>query len=93
MMRGGDARQFDEPSSVYETWDVMTDPRQQAEQSVTPDLSEHSSGDESPCPSLEEMDDRTLAALYAEFADEDRALANAGLTDYASVLSAVDEEA
>ena len=31
-------------------------------------------------------DDTTLAALYAEFADEDRELAEAGMEEYAALL-------
>ncbi|HEX8070354.1 MAG TPA: hypothetical protein VF546_10410 [Pyrinomonadaceae bacterium] len=36
------------------------------------------------------LDDAQLAALYGEFADEDRELAEAGLEDYAADLQAED---
>ena len=39
------------------------------------------------------VDEKMLAQLYAEFADEDRALANAGLADYTRMLSSEDTEA
>lgn len=35
-------------------------------------------------------DDRRLAALYAEFAEEDRALAEEGMEEYAQSLAAED---
>ena len=41
---------------------------------------------------LHEIDEQTLAQLYSEFAEEDRALANAGLSEYARTLAAADEE-
>lgn len=37
-------------------------------------------------------DDETLAELYAEFAEEDRALAEEGIEDYAQALSAEDAQ-
>jgi hypothetical protein len=37
------------------------------------------------------IDEQMLAQLYAEFAEEDRALANAGLKDYALLLSHEDK--
>lgn len=36
------------------------------------------------------LDDAQLAALYAEFADEDRELAEEGMEDYAHALAAED---
>jgi hypothetical protein len=42
--------------------------------------------------SLDELDDETLGELYASVADEDRALANTGLADYARMLTCVDKE-
>ncbi len=36
------------------------------------------------------VDEQVLAQLYAEFAEEDRALANAGLADYARMLAVED---
>ena len=38
------------------------------------------------------VDESQLAALYAEFADEDRELAEAGLADYESLLVGEDEQ-
>jgi hypothetical protein len=38
------------------------------------------------------IDEKMLAQLYAEFAEEDRALANAGLADYARMLAVEDAE-
>ncbi len=38
------------------------------------------------------IDEKMLAQLYVEFAEEDRALANAGLADYARMLAAEDAE-
>ena len=35
-------------------------------------------------------EDATMAALYAEFAEEDRALAEAGMSDYAAGLARED---
>ena len=37
-----------------------------------------------------DVDESELAALYAEFADEDRELAEVGLTEYASNLESED---
>jgi hypothetical protein len=37
--------------------------------------------------SLDEIDEQTLTALYEEFADEDRALTNQGLAEYAAAIS------
>ena len=37
-----------------------------------------------------EWDDAKIAALYAEFAEEDRALAEAGMSDYAEGLARED---
>ena len=37
-----------------------------------------------------EWDDTKMAALYAEFADEDRALAEASMSDYAAGLARED---
>lgn len=37
-------------------------------------------------------DEQAFAALFAECADEDRALANAGVADYARLLLAEDEQ-
>lgn len=39
---------------------------------------------------VQEWDDAELSALYAEFADEDRVLAEAGLSDYAAGLAKED---
>jgi hypothetical protein len=39
---------------------------------------------------LDELDDGQLKALYAEFAYEDRMLAEAGMDDYAQQLAAED---
>jgi hypothetical protein len=36
------------------------------------------------------VDEKSLTQLYAEFAEEDRALANAGMADYARLLAAED---
>ncbi len=41
-----------------------------------------------PAPNV--MDERMLMQLYAEFAEEDRELANAGLADYAHSLAVED---
>ena len=38
------------------------------------------------------MDEAQLAALYAEFAEEDRELAEEGISDYASTLAKEDTE-
>jgi len=38
------------------------------------------------------LDETELAALYAEFAEEDRALAESGMADYANGLAAEDTE-
>ena len=42
-------------------------------------------------PSLRELDEEMVVQLYAEFADEDRALANAGLPEYTRGLAALDQ--
>ena len=39
---------------------------------------------------LDELDDAQLSALYAEFAHEDRMLAEAGMAEYAQQLAAED---
>jgi hypothetical protein len=39
------------------------------------------------------VDEQTLVQLYAEFAEEDRALANVGLADYARLLADEDKGA
>jgi hypothetical protein len=37
------------------------------------------------------LDSTQMANLFAEFADEDRALANAGMSDYAAILQQEDQ--
>lgn len=39
-----------------------------------------------------DYDEQQLATLYGEFAEEDRALAEEGITDYASALTTEDAE-
>ena len=39
-----------------------------------------------------DYDERQLAALYGEFGEEDRALAEEGITDYATALTKEDAE-
>ena len=70
----------------------MTDARRQADQSLTSSVSENDSPENCSRPSIDEFDEQALADLFAEFADEDRALANLGLADYAGVLSSLDKE-
>jgi hypothetical protein len=70
----------------------MTDARKHTNQSSNVDEPEcdslaHCSGNV-----LDELDEQTLAALYEEFADDERALANQGLAEYVAALSALDQE-
>jgi hypothetical protein len=83
---------LDETGSVYETWVVMADARKQADQSPNVEEPEHEPLAQCSGNSLDELDEHALAALYEEFADEDRALANQGLVEYAAALSALDQE-
>jgi hypothetical protein len=70
----------------------MADAQKKADQSAHVDEPGHDSSAHCSDNSLDELDEQTLAALYEEVADEDRALANQGLAEYAAALSALDQE-
>jgi hypothetical protein len=70
----------------------MADVRKQADQSAHVDEPGHESLAHCSGVSLDELDEETLAALYEAFADEDRALANQGLAEYAAAFSGLDQE-
>ena len=70
----------------------MADARKHADQSPNVDEPKYEYLAQCSDNSLDELDEQTLAALYEEVADEDRALANQGLAEYAAALSALDRE-
>jgi hypothetical protein len=70
----------------------MADRRRKAARTTPPARTEYDGRAALSCPSLDNLDERALAELYAEFAEEDRALADAGLADYARSLASLDKE-
>jgi hypothetical protein len=77
---------------LIETEVVMGARRKTDKVSEAHPRSEPERGEASMCPDLDQLDDEALASLYEEFAEEDRALAAAGLIQYAKTLASVDEE-
>lgn len=79
--------------SFFETEMEMAAARKTAKAPRTEARSEQDVPEEFPCRELSDLDDETLGALYAEFFEEDRALANMGLAEYAEALASLDREA
>lgn len=70
----------------------MTDTQNKQKPMLTPEPKSDGDQREGPRTALEDIDRRSLTELYVEFAADDRALANDGLTQYARTLAALDVE-
>jgi hypothetical protein len=70
----------------------MTGSRKRDDHQTVPERPKFDTPDDGSRPSLDGIDEQALAELYSGFTDEDRALANVGLAEYAGILSALDKE-